>query len=235
MKSFASEKITTIIFDLDGTLVDSLPDIADAMNRVLAHHQQPIHSHEAYRALIGNGIRSMVNRLVPHYESAHQQVLYDEFVGRYSEHLFDKSTCYPGILELVARLRFGGYELAVFSNKRHDLTKKLVAHFFRPSDFKVVKGHIEGQPRKPDPIPTNELLSDLVVEPANAILIGDTAIDVETAGAVNMRCLGVGWGYRPAQTLVDAGARTVVDSAEQIMQWIERHNAPDELNAGNGA
>lgn len=229
------EKITTIIFDLDGTLVDSLPDIADAMNRVLAHHQQPIQTHEAYRALIGNGIRSMVNRLVPHYDPAHQQVLYEEFINRYSGHLFDKSTCYPGMIDLVTKLRSAGYTLAVFSNKRHDLTKNLVAHFFQPNDFKVVKGHLEGTARKPNPIPTNELLSDLAVEPVNAIFIGDTAIDVETASAVNMACLGVSWGYRPADTLVDAGAVAVAETAGRIIDWIERHNASGELNTGKNA
>lgn len=235
MQHFATGKITTIIFDLDGTLVDSLPDIADAMNRVLAHHQQPIQTHEAYRALIGNGIRSMVNRLVPHYDPAHQQVLYDEFITRYSGHLFDKSICYPGMIGLVAKLRSAGYTLAVFSNKRHDLTRNLVAHFFQPDDFKVVKGHIEGNARKPNPIPTNELLSDLAVEPANAILIGDTAIDVETANAVNMTCLGVSWGYRPAETLLEAGARAVVDTAEQVIEWIEQQNAPGKFNTGKSA
>lgn len=229
------EKITTVIFDLDGTLVDSLPDIADAMNRVLVHHQQPIQTQEAYRALIGNGIRSMVNRLVPHYDPTRQQVLYDEFITRYSGHLFDKSTCYPGMIELIAKLRHAGYSLAVFSNKRHDLTKKMVAHFFHADDFKVVKGHIDGKPRKPNPIPTNELLSDLVVEPANAILIGDTAIDIEAASTVNMASLGVSWGYRPADTLIDAGAIAVVDTASQIVDWIERHNASGELNTGKSA
>ncbi len=216
--------ITTVIFDLDGTLVDSLPDIADAMNRVLAHHQQPIQTREAYRALIGNGIRSMVNRLVPHYDPAHQQVLYGEFILRYGEHLFDKSACYPGMTELAAQLCSAGYTLAVFSNKRHDLTRKLVRHFFRDDVFKVVKGHTEGDARKPNPIPTNQLLSDLAVEPENAILIGDTAIDVETAKAVNMTCLGVSWGYRPAETLLEAGAEAVVDSAGEIFDWLERRD-----------
>lgn len=170
--------VAAVIFDLDGTLVESLPDIADAMNRVLAHHQQPIQTHEAYRALIGSGIRSMINRLVRHCDSGHQQVLCDQFITRYSGHLFDKSVCCPGMVELVARLHSAGYTLAVFSNKRHDLAKELVAHFFQLDDFKVVRGHIEGRERKPHPIPTIELLSDLVVEPANAILVGDTAIDV---------------------------------------------------------
>lgn len=127
---FGVMSVAAVIFDLDGTLVDSLPDIADAMNRVLAHHQQPIQTHEAYRALIGSGIRSMINRLVRHCDSGHQRVLCDQFITRYSGHLFDKSVCCPGMVELVARLHSAGYTLAVFSNKRHELAKELVAHFF---------------------------------------------------------------------------------------------------------
>lgn len=227
--------ISTIIFDLDGTLVDTLPDIADAMNYVLASHGKQIHPPERYRALIGGGIRAMVAQLVPNFDGTRQARIYNEFVDRYGDHLCEKTVCYPGMVDFVENLRAAGYTLAVFSNKRDDLTQQIVRHFFQPGSFKVVRGHVEGAGRKPDPDSTVELLADLGADPTSTTLIGDTAIDAETARAVNMAFLGVSWGYRAAETLADAGALTVFDRADQILEWVERHDARDRFRTGTVA
>jgi len=220
---------STIIFDLDGTLVNTLPDIADAMNFVLASLGQGVHPPERYRDLIGGGIDAMVAQLVPNLDRARQARVYEEFVTRYGNHLCEKTVCCPGMVDLVEDLCAAGYTLGVFSNKRDDLTRGIVRHFFRAGSFKAVRGHVEGIGRKPDPDSTLELLKELRAAPASSVLIGDTAIDAETARAVNMAFLGVSWGYRAAETLADAGALAVFDRAEQILEWVERHDARDRI------
>ena len=227
--------ISAIIFDLDGTLVNTLPDIADSMNRVLASHGQAAHPRERYRALIGGGIGAMVAQLVPEFDQARQSSVYNDFVVRYGNQLCRKSTRYPGMAAVVENLRAAGFALAVFSNKQHDLTRALVGHLFPPGSFKAIRGHVEGSGRKPDPELTRELLAELGAEPASTVLIGDTAIDAETAREVNMAFLGVAWGYRAAETLEEAGALAVFDRAEQIFDWMQRHNARDAIREGTFA
>ncbi|GAB4190389.1 MAG: HAD family hydrolase [Wenzhouxiangellaceae bacterium] len=228
-------KITTIIFDLDGTLVDTLPDIADAMNQVLSRHGLPTRPADSYRALIGRGIQSMISRLAPDCDSAMQSVLYSDFITRYNNHCCDRSTCYPDITQMLEQLRASGYTLAIFSNKRDDLTEKVVKHFFRTDTFKVVKGHTEGTPQKPHPVSTTGLLTSLNTIPARTILIGDTAVDVDTARALDMDCLGVNWGYQSADHLMAAGATTILDHPDQIFDWLEQYNTSSKVVTGHSA
>lgn len=223
--------ISTVIFDLDGTLVDTLPDIADAMNHVLAAHGQEVRPPARYQALIGGGVGAMVDRLVPAFDRGCQARLKEEFIRRYGEKLFEQTACYPGMADVVENLHGAGYTLAVFSNKRDALTQRIVRHFFRPGIFKAIRGHADGAPPKPDPAPTRKLLAEIATEPVHSVLIGDTAIDAETARAVGMEFLGVRWGYQRTGTLADAGAIAVFDRAEQIPEWIERYQTRRRIRA----
>lgn len=225
------DRIDTIIFDLDGTLIDSLPDIAQAMNRALERHRLVPQPAAAYRGLIGNGMRAMVDRLAPHFTRTHREALYEDFSHFYGRDLFTRTRLYPGIAELVPALRRAGFTLALLSNKRQDLVHRLVEHFFAPGDFAAVKGHLDGAPGKPDPAPTRALLRDLSAAPHRCVLIGDTPVDMATASAVNATALGVAWGYRTPEALLAAGATDIVYRAENIVAWLARQTANRESAA----
>ena len=203
-----------ILFDLDGTLVDSIADIAAAMNHVLASAGLPTHDLSAYAAFVGAGAPMLVRRAAP--EGADLGDLLARFVAHYAAHALDATRPYPEIAELVADLRARGRRLAVLSNKPDALTQKIVAACFPAGSFDAVMGDVPGVPRKPDPTSAIALADRLGAPPSMCWLVGDTEIDIRTAAAAGMRSIAVTWGLRPVEELVAAAPDRVAHDVNEL-------------------
>ncbi len=207
--------LKAVLFDLDGTLVDSLADIAGSMNRTLVRRGHPPHRVEAYRGFIGEGVEHLVRRALPGASPDELAQVLAAYRADYLEHLFDGSPPYPGIPELLQALRARGVPLAVLSNKAEPATVKLAEGLF-PGLFAQVRGERPGTPKKPDPTAALALAAALGVAPADCAFVGDTAIDMKTARAAGMVPVGVAWGFRPEE-LVPHGAAHVLSHPRELL------------------
>jgi phosphoglycolate phosphatase len=205
------------LFDLDGTLVDSLHDIGAAMNHALAQHGLPVHPLPDYRYLVGEGMGVLVRKAVPaDWEGLHEEVL-ATYRARYAECMLDTTRPFPGMVELLARLAGEGVRLAVLSNKPDASTRKLVERLLPRVPFRAVYGERAGVPRKPDPTAALALAAELEVEPGACAFIGDTSVDMGTARAAGMYGVGVTWGFRDAEELLAHGARALATTADELL------------------
>lgn len=205
-----------LVFDLDGTLVDSLADIAAACNHVLAAEGLPQHGLEAYRVFVGEGMRRLVERAAPGLPPERLAALVGAVRARYEAHLLDATRCYPGIPEALTAAAQAGFALAVLSNKPHELTGEVVAALLPDVPFAAVEGERLGRPRKPDPAGALAVAAALGVAPAEAWLIGDTKTDMDTARAAGMVPVGVLWGFRPRAELEAHGARRLLARPDEL-------------------
>lgn len=212
--------MTALIFDLDGTLLDSLADIGGAVNEVLGEYGYPQHSQDDYRRMVGQGVEHLVRSALP--ESAHGRL--DEMVAAYRDRYARRMTLntrpYPGIEALLDALTARGVPMAVLSNKRDDFTVGLVSTVLGRWSFRDVRGERVGVPRKPNPTAAFQIAEKLRVPPARCLFIGDTAIDMKTAVAAGMTGIGVTWGFRGEPELRQGGARDVVHRPEQILELV---------------
>ncbi|ATB29137.1 HAD family hydrolase [Melittangium boletus] len=207
-----------VIFDLDGTLLDSLHDIGAALNHALSTHGLPLHPLPAYRHFVGEGVQVLVSRaLPPGREEMHASVL-ATYRAFYAEHMFDHTRPFPGIPEVLARLEAEGVKLAVLSNKPDAATRKLVAALLPQVPFVAVYGERAGVPRKPDPTAALAVAAELGVAPGECAFIGDTAVDVETARASGMYAVGVTWGFRDVDELESHGAQVIARTSEELLR-----------------
>lgn len=210
------------LFDLDGTLVDSLRDIAESMNEVLARRGHGEHSLDAYREFIGDGVALLARRALP--PDARDDRTVEDCVsemrriygGRWDRH----SRPFPGISQALARLSGEGVAIAVLSNKPHDLTVPLVAALFPDTTFAAVVGARTGVPRKPDPTSALAIAREIGVAPADTAYIGDTATDMQTAAAAKMVAVGVAWGFRDREELEQAGAQSIAASPDVLFDCL---------------
>ncbi len=208
--------IHALIFDLDGTLADSLTEIADAMNGALLAHRLPTFATDAYRLMVGEGMRVLAKRAIGKADVPVESVL-EVYQAKYHQNEHAKTWPYPGIDVLLEALARRKVPMAVLSNKPDRLTKSLVAQRFGTIPFVSVRGEQEGVPRKPDPAAAFELALALNVLPANIGFVGDTAIDMNTAKAAGMTGIGVLWGFRDRAELVGAGARHILSTPEELL------------------
>lgn len=205
-----------VIFDLDGTLLDTLDDLADAVNWALAEEQLPLRTREEVRAFVGNGIRNLIERAVPAgTEVAQTDRVFAGFKARYAGHCADKTRPYPGILELLARLRAEGIRTAVVSNKADFAVQTLCRDYF-PGLVDCAVGERAGIPKKPAPDSVQEVLRALKISREQAVYVGDSEVDVVTARNAGMDGILVLWGFRDRQTLERAGAKTFAATAEEL-------------------
>jgi phosphoglycolate phosphatase len=212
-----------ILFDLDGTLIDTADDIGDAANRVLSNRGLPTHSISTYRLFIGEGVRILFTRALPE-ESRNQDLInacLKEFIEDYRCNYNVKTKLYDGVPELLDILKLRGLKLAILSNKPDPITKDCVAFFLSEWDFDVVLGQHDSIPRKPDPQGALEIAERLVILPSNFIYLGDTAIDMKTAVSAGMFPVGVLWGLRSLEELKENGARVVIDEPMQLLDFIK--------------
>ena len=212
----------TVVFDLDGTLLNTIDDLADAGNRVCAARGWPQHTVEEYKYFVGNGIPKLVERFSPPQARTPDQLAdtLAAFQADYGAHLRDKTAPYPGMPALLARLKAAGVQLAVFSNKADPLARQVVADYFDAALFDAVRGALPGVPTKPAPQGTLALMQAIGADPAATLYVGDSNVDVDTAHNAGLPCCGVLWGFRTRQELTDAGAEHLAADAEELWNVI---------------
>lgn len=201
-----------VLFDLDGTLVDSLADLANSMNRVLNRQGLPSHPTQAYRYFVGDGIIKLVQRALP-AEAQQEDLIQDcarKMRQEYALHWADTTRPYPGIAELLDTLAGRGIEMAILSNKPDELTQEVVRTLLPQWDFAAVAGARETIPRKPDPAGALHIAKLLQREPADFLYLGDTNTDMQTARAARMFAIGALWGFRTAEELKENGAQALL-------------------------
>ena len=212
-----------IIFDLDGTLLNTIGDLADAVDYVMRSRNLPEHTNAEYRQMVGGGIKRLVERALP-TELAQNEEYVEECVAQFRRYYVDNidrhTIPYEGITELLHKLQHDGVKMAVASNKFQHGTDRLVAKFFGDIDFVAIEGNREGAPLKPNPEIIHNILRIAGVEPTNAVMVGDSGIDIRTAIAAGIDSIGVSWGFRFADELYAAGATTVVTTAEELERAI---------------
>ena len=213
-------KYDGVICDLDGTLVDTLEDLADALNRVLRGEQAPGHSLATYRLLVGKGIRDLVAQALPPEKRSAETIArcYERMLADYGEHCLIKTRRYDGVAELVRGLRAAGVKRAVLSNKSHDLTRRIVESLFGRGDFDLVVGARPDMPLKPDPTVALLIGDRLGIAPGRMAFLGDSGIDMRTAVAAGMIPVGAAWGFRTKDELVENGASAVLDHPLELLE-----------------
>ncbi|MFZ5584588.1 MAG: HAD family hydrolase [Thermodesulfobacteriota bacterium] len=211
-----------VLFDLDGTLLDTLADLADAANRMLADLDLPGHPQDAYRYFIGEGVEKLVERALP--AQRRDPATLAAAIARLREHYARdwavKTRPYPGVRELVAALARRGLIQVVLSNKPDDFTRLMVAHYFPEKPFVVVRGALAGVAKKPDPAAALAIAADLGLMPAEFLYLGDSAIDMQTATRAGMHAVGAAWGFRTCQELLENGARHVIAAPLDLLQLL---------------
>lgn len=210
------------VFDLDGTLLDTLSDLAGAANYALRELGMPLHEREAYKLCVGNGARVLMRRALPEEYRQDRQVLqkaFELFWEYYARHAQDETKPYPGIPELLRDLRALGVMLAVLSNKPDDSVQMLLPFYF-PGVFGLAFGQREGIPHKPDPGAVFEILRHFGAAPGEAIYIGDSAVDIETGKNAGLYTVGVSWGFRTKGELINAGADVIIDKPAELIKII---------------
>ena len=212
-----------IIFDLDGTLLNTIGDLADAVDYVMRSRNLPEHTNAEYRQMVGGGIKRLVERALP-TELAQNEEYVEECVAQFRHYYVDNidrhTIPYEGIAELLRKLQHDGVKMAVASNKFQHGTDRLVAKFFGDIEFVAIEGNREGAPLKPNPEIIHNILRIAGVEPTNAVMVGDSGIDIRTAIAAGIDSIGVSWGFRFADELYAAGATTVVTTTEELERAI---------------
>lgn len=221
-QEIVNKKFETIIFDLDGTLLDTLGDLAASVNYALQAHHMPTHSIDDVRRFVGNGVRLLMERAVPGGAANPQfEETFATFRQHYMEHSLDTTRPYDGILEMLSALRCRGYRTAVVSNKFYAATQELCRHFFADSIEVAIGEHeAEGIRKKPAPDTVNEALRQLGVSRERAVYVGDSDVDIATAKASGMPCISVLWGFRNRQFLLEHGATTFISHPEELLTLI---------------
>lgn len=214
--------IKAVLFDLDGTLVNSLADLADSTNFALKKSGFSPHETEEYKYLVGDGIPKLIERALPEGERTEENKnkCLELFMARYREHYFDKTDAYEGIKELLCELKKHGLKIAIISNKAQEMAQKVTDKVFG-NIFDTVAGKREGYKTKPNPALTLEVIKELGVTPETCVLVGDSGMDM--AAAVNAKTAGIGvlWGFRTKEELLRNGAKYIASTPAQILNIIK--------------
>jgi len=210
-----------VIFDLDGTLLNTLGDLRAATNHALEVRGLPPHSMEEIRQFIGNGIRLLICRAMPEgTPEAEIDAALDDFKAYYAAHIHDRTVPYDGIPQLLTALKKRGIQVAVLSNKIDSASQQLIEYFF-PGKTDVVFGEHVGVPRKPDPTSCRMVMQQLGVQPEQVLYVGDSGTDMQTAKNAGLYAVGVTWGFRSKEVLLKYGADVLVHRPEQILQILD--------------
>lgn len=210
-----------VIFDLDGTLLDTIADLAQASNYALTQCGFPTHAPSSYPYFVGNGVSKLLERIVPEdmRSQAVLQKMRQHFSEYYNTHCTDLTTPYPGIPELLTELTENGIAVAVASNKYQEAVSKLIGHFFPDIKWAAVEGQRTGRHVKPDPSIVFAILSQHPTPKSDVLYVGDSGVDMETARRACVESCGVTWGFRPVSELKANYADLIVDSPQDIMDY----------------
>ncbi|MEM1295166.1 MAG: HAD family hydrolase [Verrucomicrobiota bacterium] len=211
------------IFDLDGTLLDTLDDLADSGNEMLESEGFPTHPVDAYRIFVGDGVRSLMERILP--GEAQTEATIERCMGVYravyQRRWKAKTKPYAGVPELLDGLVERGIRLTVLSNKPHDFTEQCIQEFVGDWPWEMVFGMRDGVPKKPDPAGAVQILESLEVAPENCLYLGDTDTDMKTAKAANLFAVGVLWGFRPKEELEEHGADLLLAEPGEMLGFLD--------------
>jgi len=216
-------KYQGIIFDLDGTLAYTLEDIADSMNRVLNNQDFPLHSYEKYKNFVGRGLRNLIKSSLP-TENQNDSVIekcYYLMLEDYNKNCLVKTRLYDGIEEMVKEIRKTNISMAVLSNKAHELTEKIVNALFGNGIFNPVFGALPSVPLKPDPASALQISRLWKINPKNIAYIGDSGVDMITANNAGIFAIGVLWGYRNKQEIINGGAKATIENPNDLTRILE--------------
>lgn len=217
-------KITGIIFDLDGTLLNTVEDIMDSCNIALKKLDYPLHSLKEYKQFIGEGMEELVRKALPQDKRDEENIkiclelLREEYKKRYH----NKTKPYDGIKDLLKTLLKRGIKMAVFSNKPDDFTLSATKYYFPEIDFCVVLGAKEGNPKKPDPYGANFIIKKLNIPKENIAYLGDSKTDIMTAKNCGVLSVGAEWGFRGKEELISAGADYIVKTPDEFLVLIDK-------------
>ncbi len=206
-----------VIFDLDGTLLNTLDDLADSGNHVLAAHGLPLRTIEEYRQFVGNGIPKLTERILP--DDASEELFESclaEFKAYYDIHKSDKTAPYEGMAELLSSLRASGIKTCVLSNKQHDMCIEVVEHYFGRGTFDIIQGKLDKFPPKPSPDSCNAIIKSLGIPKDNVLYVGDSDVDMRTAENAGLKKCGVSWGFRSIDLLINSGADFIAEKPKDI-------------------
>ena len=211
-----------VIFDLDGTLLDTIADLAESANYALKQLDYPTHPVDAIRTFVGNGINKLLERALPAHEQTEENIMRmrSHFVPYYDIHNADLSTPYPGIVSLLEDLQAQGILIAVASNKYQEATVKLVKQYFPNIDFVEILGQREGINVKPDPSIVFDILQKANLSKENVLYVGDSGVDMQTAINAGVDAVGVTWGFRPRAELESFRPMGLIDKAEDLLEFI---------------
>lgn len=210
--------VKAVVFDLDGTLFDTIPDIAGSLNRALAARGLPTHAVRTCEQFVGGGIREAVRQAAPEGTPAEllEEVLAD-YLSNYPLHCTEKTRCYPGIPQLLAGLDRAGLALGVLSNKTEGPAQKIIRTLLPAVPFRFVFGRTDGRPLKPDPAAAGPVLDALAMRPEEIVYVGDSGTDMVFAHAAGMRAAAAPWGYRSREELKETGADWMPADPEELL------------------
>ena len=208
------------IFDLDGTLVNSIADLGGTANRLLEQRGLPTHPLDAYYRFVGNGVHKLCERCLPADTPADEvERFFAAFNEDYGRHCLDKTAPYAGIPEVLEQLRSAGVHIAVASNKTQPFVEKIVKHYFGENGFDQILGSSDSRPKKPSPEIISVILENAGMTPEQAVMIGDSNVDIRTAKNAGVHSIGCTWGFRGRDELAEAGADDLAEKPEDLLKF----------------
>ncbi len=217
------KNIKAVLFDLDGTINNTVNDIAASSNYALAKHGFPTHPADSFKLFAGSGTYIMLQRAMPeeHKNDGSVELIIDDYLAHYAVHSMDTTAPYDGIRELIDAVREQGYLTAVVTNKPDPVAKQLLADMF-PEKFDAVVGQIDGMPVKPDPAMPLLAMQQLGVKPEECVFVGDSGVDIETGKNSGAYPIGVLWGFRGREELLACGAKELIEKPQELLDILAR-------------
>ena len=212
-----------VIFDLDGTLLNTLEDLADAGNWVCRNHGWPEHTLEEYKYFVGNGMTKLVERFMPENLRSEMKIesALEEFMPYYHAHKADKTAVYAGIPQMLEQIQKAGVQIAVLTNKAHRVASEVVEAYY-PGIFPIVQGALPDMPTKPNPTLLHVMMEKMGATAENTLFVGDSNVDIQTAKNGGVNSCGVLWGFRSQQELEEEGADYLAETPEKLAELILR-------------
>ncbi len=222
------KKYSAVIFDMDGTLLNTLEDLGDCMNRVLARAGYAAHPIDDYRYFVGDGMVNLVRRVLPEQRRDELMIrqIQTAMVEEYGRHWADKTDLYPGVSALLDELTKREIKKGILSNKPHDFTKVIAERYLKDWRFDPVFGARDEVPRKPDPAAALEICRHWGLEPSEVLYTGDTNTDMQTARKGGMFALGVLWGFRSKEELIENGAQELIAVPQEMLPFFHNGRQP---------
>lgn len=206
-----------VIFDLDGTLINSLPDISAAANKTLSKYGKSAHTVDEYAFFVGNGSKKLIERIMPDFTKEQQAEALKVYKDLYQQNLVVNTAPYPGIRDLLLSLKAEGIKIGVCTNKHFSAVDEILRKVFPGIEFDAVAGERTGIPKKPDPTNVNNIISELGIDKSKTVYAGDSDVDMETGFRAGVMTVGVLWGYRLLENMIKAGGKIFISQPSALL------------------